>query len=340
MVRNAGVLLVIVLGLSAGGPSVDSAGAAETIRMQALLNDDGSGRLFVNTGAGEPWSWEACSPDLASCAPFGTGREIATAGASPETVFRVSGNPAAGLIPGVSPAWHGNVAPAGAPSISGIVRANELVIPVPGTWSGGWENEPDFMQLSACRTPTGKNCVTLTHSHYVGGCANEAAVLDPAFVGDYLRVADRRNGAGPHLMLMYAVGSPYGLDIWAPGPRLSTAIVGRIASAAGPRAARCGPPPLNSASISKEGVVTVECGLGCRAVLVAKHKRRRARLVRRLPRKHALPVRLGERPLSLRGPISLRLPRWFSVGVGHGRIRMIVKIDGKHAARRTVRLPT
>lgn len=61
--------------------------------------------------------------------------------------------------------------------------------------------------------------------------------------------------------------------------------------------------------------------------------------MRRLPRKRALPVRLGERRLPLREPISLRLPRWFSAGVGHERIRMIVKIDGEEAARWTVRLP-
>lgn len=105
--------------------------------MQSLLNDDGSGRLFVNTGIGEPWSWEACAPDLSGCVPFGTGREITTAGAGPETVFRVSGSATAGLIPGVSPIWHGNVASTGTPSVGGIVRANELVTPLSGTWSGG-----------------------------------------------------------------------------------------------------------------------------------------------------------------------------------------------------------
>ena len=339
MVRHTGVLLVVVLGLSAGGPSVASPSAAETISMQALLNDDGSGRLFVNTGTGEPWTWEACSPDLTSCSPFGTGREISTASANPETVFRVSGNPAADLMPGVSPVWHGNVASTRTPSVSGIVRANELVTPIPGTWIGGWGNEPDVMQLSACSEPTGQNCVTLTNAHYVGGCPNKGAVLDPAFAGDYLRVADRRDGSGPHFMLAYGVISPYGLDLWTPGARLSTAVAGRIASATAPPAADCGPPPLNSASISREGIAKVKCGLGCRVLFVAKGKRKSTRLVRKLPRKPAAPVRLGERPLPLRDPISLQLPRWFSSAAGHERIRMIIKIDGKLAARRTVRLP-
>jgi hypothetical protein len=313
------------------------AAAAESVKMQALLNDDGSGRLFVNTGTGEPWTWEDCSPDLTSCGPFGTGREITTAGASPEAVFRVSGNAAAGLAPGVSPVWHGDIASVGAPSVSGVVRANELIVPVAGQWSGGWENEPDFMQLSACAKPTGENCVTLTNSHYVGGCANEAAVLDPAFVGDFLRVTDRRDGPGPHFVLAYAVGSPYGLDMLAQGPRISADIVGRIAPAVGPRTADCGPPPLNSVSISREGVATIECGLGCHVVLMAKVDQLSARVIRQISRKRASPVRLGERPIPLQAPISLRLPRWFSERINHRPIHLTVKINGKRAARRTLR---
>lgn len=316
--------------------AVPALAAEEGIEMQALLKDDGSGFLFVNTPQ-EPMTWEACSSTLTNCTPFGSGGELATAGASPVRIFRVTGG--AGSI-GLSPVWHGNVSSTSPPSVRGSVRANELVTPVPGGWGGGWGgDEPDFMQLSACPTPTGENCVTLTHSHYAASCANEAAVLDPAFVGDYLRVADRRNGAGPHIVPLYGVGSPYGLDIWTAGPRTSAAIVGRIAPAQHRRTARCGPPPLNAAAISKRGVAIVECRLGCRTVLIAKHKRRRARVVRRLPRKRALPRRLGERPIPLRGPAALRPPRRFSAPLGHRRVRVIVKIDGRQAARRTVRLP-
>jgi hypothetical protein len=302
--------------------------------MQALLKDDGSGFLFVNTPQ-EPMSWEACSSSLTSCTPFGSGGEISTNGAPPETVFRVTGG--AGSV-GLSPLWHGNVSPVAPPSVKSAVRANELVTPVPGTWGGGWDNEPDFMQLSVCPTAMGRNCVTLTHSHYVGGCENEAAVLDPAFVGEYLRVADKRNGTGPHFTLRYALGSPYGLDLWAAGPGISAAIFGPIAPATEARTADCGPPPLNSASISRQGVATIECGLGCRATLIAKHGRLRTRVAHQMPRKPASPVRLGERPIPLQGPISLQVPHWFSKRADNGRIRLIVSIDGKRAARRTVRL--
>ncbi len=302
--------------------------------MQALLKENGSGFLFVNTPE-PPMSWEVCSASLTDCAPFGTGGEITTAGARPESVFRVTGG---GGSVGVSPVWHGDAAPLTPPSIKGAERANELMTPVAGEWSGGWEGEADLMQLSVCPRAVAVNCVTLTHSHYIGGCPHRSAVLDPAFVGEYLRVADRREGAGPHFTLRYATRSPFGLDLWKPGPTVSAAIVGRIAPATGPRAASCGPPPLNSASISKDGVATVECGLGCRAVLIATHKRRRVRVVRTLPRGQASPVRLGERPVPLLRPLSLRLPSRFLAHVHHGLVRLTVRINGKPVASRTVPL--
>jgi hypothetical protein len=62
--------------------------------MQALLKADGSGFLFVNTPR-SPMTWEVCSPSLSSCTPFGSGGELSTAGANPETVFRVTGLDAA-----------------------------------------------------------------------------------------------------------------------------------------------------------------------------------------------------------------------------------------------------
>jgi hypothetical protein len=47
--RQALVLLAAALALGAGMLSVEPAGAAESMKMQALLNADGSGFLGVNT---------------------------------------------------------------------------------------------------------------------------------------------------------------------------------------------------------------------------------------------------------------------------------------------------
>ncbi len=44
--------------------------AVAEVRMQALLNEDGTGRLFVNN-SGEPlWAWEQCQPGPSQCSPF------------------------------------------------------------------------------------------------------------------------------------------------------------------------------------------------------------------------------------------------------------------------------
>jgi hypothetical protein len=209
--------------------------------MQALLNGNGSGRLLVNDSGG-PWAWDACSPNLSRCRPFKHGREISTAGAAPNSVFRVTGEGEVGL----SPLWKGRVKSVAAPSVHGVFRANERVTPVAGRWSGGWAGSPDRLQLAACDTLAGQGCTTLTHSHFLDRCRHEAAVLDPAFTGDYLRVADRRLGAGPIVEPAYGVSSPYGGEVWRRDRTTAVAFVGRIGEAAGPRMIWCGAPPIEA----------------------------------------------------------------------------------------------
>jgi hypothetical protein len=221
---------------------VASAPAAERVQMQALLNDDGTGRLLVNT-AGGPWSWEVCAPDLSRCAPFKRGRIITTAGAPARSVFRVSGEGAIGL----SPLWKGRVRSVVPPSVRGIVRANERVTPIAGRWRHGWEGDAHALQLAACVTATGRECTTLTHSHFVDGCRHEAAVLDPVFTGHYLRVADRRLGAGPIVEAAYGLSSPYGFEVWRRNRVTAVAMIGRIGEATGPRTVSCGAPTLAEA---------------------------------------------------------------------------------------------
>lgn len=309
------------------GSLLPASGAAAEVKMQALLNPDGSGRLFVND-SGEGWLWEACSPDQSTCRPFSAGRDISTTGASAETVFRVSN----GGSPGLSPFWHGNVALLSPPSVTGAIRANELVTPVAGKWSGGWEGEKGNFQLAACTSPVGGRCTTLTHSHYVPACPGESAVLDPVFAGQYLRVAERRVGAGPHFVLAYAVGSPYGHEVWGQDQRTAVTFFGPIEPATQRRSAKCGPPPLVEASISKRGVATVRCGLGCRAALVARQGKRRARVTRKLA-----PL-LGTLPKGVIPP-QLRLKKQHWTRFEPGRVRAVVEVNGRVVASRSIRMP-
>ena len=145
-----------------------------------------------------------------------------------------------------SPVWRGRPSPLTPPSIRGALRANELVTPVPGSWRGGWSGDLNLTQLAACRTRQGRHCTTLTHTNYLYPCPRGAAVLDPAFTGQYLRVANLRIGPNTG-MLDYGVGSPYGHEIWVADPVTSVAIVGRIVKATGPREDACGAPPLSQA---------------------------------------------------------------------------------------------
>ena len=293
--------------------------------MQALLKTDGSGYLFVNTTK-HPRTWEVCSPALTDCAPIQSDdpyEGLNTGATGPGVVFRAtSGDGSVGL----SPLWNGRVSPLTPPSLEGPVRANERVTPRPGTWQGGWQDEGDFFQLAACRTPQGTGCTTLTDSHYPGSCPETSAVLDPAFIGDYLRVADQRRGTGPHYELMYASRSPYAArgGIWEASAVTSVAVVGRIAAPTGPRTAKCGAPPLDDISIASSGVAKVQCGLGCHAVLIAGRAGRHARVTRTLARRQTA---------------SLRLSRSSLIRLGAGRARMTLKIDGRRVARRTVVLP-
>lgn len=327
MLRRSMMLLAVMFGLGTVAKGADPAFAAESVSMQALLNEDGSGRLFVGTYPGPfspDWSWETCAPDLSSCRPFGTGGDIGTGNASANTVFRVSMGSAFGL----SPVWHGNLGVTTPPSVSSVVRANELVTPTPASWSGGWEGDFDQTQLAACATSTGERCLSLTEPKYVQGCQHEATVLDPAFTGDYLRIANRRYGPGT-IFTLEAAASPFGHEIWKASGSTSVAMLGRIKQATRPRSAKCGPPPLIEASISAEGVATVECGLGCRAVLIAKRGRLTARKVRKVPR---------TRPLGFENPLTLKFSHQALMQFGPGRIHMTVKIGGRQVATRTVLL--
>jgi hypothetical protein len=305
---------------------VGSATAGE-VKMQVLLNSDGTGRLFVNSGGEPPWSWEACAPDLSACSQFKTGRDVSTAGAMAETAFRVSG---AGLT-GTSPIWHGNVFNVSPPGAVGALRANELVTPVSGQWGGGWEGEGSTFQLAACPSRSEAGCVTLTHSHYPDSCLDDAAVLDPFFTGWFLRVTERRWGTGPHITTADAVVSPYTPDTWKADAVTAVATAGRIKPATQRRTADCGPPPLVEASLSRGGVAAIRCGLSCRATLFVRQGKRRARVSRKLaPLIGRLPVGQGPPELRLR---AAQLRRFEP-----GPASAYVEVNGRQVASRTVLL--
>lgn len=222
------------------------AGAVERATVSTSLKANGSGLLIANSQtnpADETWAWQACSSNLSSCTAFGNGRTISTSGARPNTRFRATSSYGATAV---SSLWRRGLRPLGPPAVTGILQANKRVTPDPGPWRGGWSDDYDIFQLAACKSPRGLRCTTLTDLHYPDSCPHGAAVLDPQFAGSYLRVADRRIGAGTGF-LAFAVPTPYGEKIWSANRMTSVTIVGRIAKATGPRTVKCGPPPLTEA---------------------------------------------------------------------------------------------
>jgi hypothetical protein len=319
--------LFATLGLVIAAP----AQAARGIRVQTFIETDGTGHLYASTSSTTvpPLAWEACTPDLKSCEPFARGREMVTTGAAAGTVFRIRDG---GGETGASPVWRGPVKSLAPPRVAGVVAANEFVSPVQGVWSGGWRGENSEMQLSACATETAApaECVSLTNPHYirVPGCSRSNSFgLDPRFVGQYLRVADRQSG-GPHAEAAYGVTGPFGAEVWGRGRITSVAIVGQIAPAANAPAGECGPPPAPTATISAEGVARVECGGGCSVVLIGTRKGRQELLTRRIPQQDLL------RP---QAALEMSLPLAALERLGTGKIRLNLEIDGTRWAHRTIR---
>ena len=326
-----GVMLTIGMLLPGTAAATDS-------NMQALLNPDGTGMLFADAAAG-PFSWERCNQDLSACAPAGDGRELNIGNAPDGSVFRLAG----GSPAEVSPVWHGNLQVAAPPRIEGSLSANELVTPVPASWSGGWDGGFDQTQLAACETAAGEHCTSLTDPKFPSGCANGAAFIDPSFAGDFLRVADARFGPDT-ISPPYAVVSPYGQPIWPADGATAVAMAGQIGPPTHDWKATCGPgllpgppaPPsspeiveerLAEGSISRTGVGSAKCRPGCRAVMIASRSGRQARVVASVPSVGKPATR------------SLRLSKTEIKKLGARRVHFVLKLDGKKVAERTVAFP-
>ena len=315
--RLASIAAVVLVACGYGAGSTSALGGHP---FQILLNEDGSGRVFMNDGSNP--SWEVCRPDFTGCAAFATGN-FNTGNAPPNSVFRAGG----GLV---MPLWKGNVRSVTAPSVQGRVRGNEVVTPVAGQWAGGWEGDYDELSFSICKSASGGGCLQVNHEGPEKRCPERATLIDPAFAGRYLRVVDRTYGRGT---LFVGVGHPpyYPIPEIAPAATVSTAAF-KIAPATGPPKIRCGPPPLFTAAIADDGSAEVACRLiGCRAVLIARGSGERARLVRKL---RPLPYLVRREPEP--GATTLRLSARTLERFEGRPIRVTIELNGTTFAQRTV----
>jgi hypothetical protein len=115
------------------------------------------------------------------------------------------------------------------------------------------------MQLAACVTAAGADCTTLTDPDFPGGCPNGAAVIDPEFAGQYLRVADQTYGPGS-IFALQDDSSPYDQAVWPAAATTAVAIVGRIAPSSEQPAANCAVPlPV---TVTSRGVAQIPRAFG------------------------------------------------------------------------------
>lgn len=328
-------------------PYYDS-GPDPSAQISPALTAAGNAEMIANSSTnppGETWSWSACAADGSGCVPFATGQVATAAGYGAGTVFEATSSN--GLV-AMSPVWHGDLSVAAPPGATGSMQGNGLVTPVPATWSGGWDGDFDQTQLAACLNADGSDCTTLTDPRFgPGACANGAAVIDPSFVGRYLRVADRRLSTG----LAFAtdgIVSPYAGTAWAAGPTTAVAIIGQITPATGPPTANCvvplnagnwrmlpsppssqpsisplAPPPSattsTTATLTKAGVARVICSTGCTATLRATRAGHHVQMRRTIATAHTATLWLTHTALRR---------------LGHGKVKFTLYINGVSRAAR------
>ena len=116
--------------------------------------------------------------------------------------------------------WLGRLRPTSLPALSGRPRFDTTVAPEGATWSGGWAAVPtspeiavgraanvDQLNVEACRTRRGTQCVNLSRQARAGGFSAKPPVIDNWFTGWFLFAFDRRI-ATPYLVAEPEYGSP------------------------------------------------------------------------------------------------------------------------------------
>lgn len=278
----------------------------------AVMNNDGTGMMSSARG---PGTWEVCDVSVTICGGFGSGQVISTVGAPADSVFRVT----VGSSTSVSPVWRGAPVPASAPSVVGEIRGNGVVQAVPGRWTRGWDGSQQSQQLAACETRSLTGCVALTARDATCG---GKTLIDKALTGRYLMVTDRNLGAGPIVLAAIRVLDPYGLPVPKAGPTVMAADAGRIGAPKHGRP-KCGPAELSEAIVSRRGVVSVRCRLGCRAKVTIRQGERSVSFTKAVAARRSL-KKLSVPPRKLRRV--------------SGRVSVTVKLDGLQYAKRTLLL--
>lgn len=160
-----------------GAPTVDH-----------YVKPDGTGQLIANPG-GHPLTWDRCSPDGTCERLAETDQFLRTGDPPPGTTFVATQD---GTSVRSQP-WGGLVRATAPPRLEGEPAVGSLVRPLAATWTGGWGREADWLQLQACRTAEGGDCVVMVDEIKHRPCEPGGGRYLPGWArGRWLLVVDTR----------------------------------------------------------------------------------------------------------------------------------------------------
>ena len=162
-----------------------------------------------NGGLAKP-RWSICPPaHPTTCASAGVHDQFFQPGPTPAgTVFEASVRYRGKSYVTRTATWSGTVHATSLPQLSGMPSYGHAVVAHAGRWAGGWQAIPgyrypkydssagrapssDVLNIEACRTPTGHECVNLTPQG-AEVFEKRPAVVGSALTGRYLFAFDER----------------------------------------------------------------------------------------------------------------------------------------------------
>lgn len=167
------------------------------VDIQATIDVGGNPQLTANFSPNGDLAkprWSICAPpDVTRCSPTGQTGSLQPGTVAAGTVFLASATFGGQTYEARSAPWGGRVRATAPPRLVGRPKVGAKVHGVGGAWTGGWGSEFDRLRVQACRTMTGKHCVTLSaQGEAYPGSGRHAVVVRARYVGWYLFAYDQR----------------------------------------------------------------------------------------------------------------------------------------------------
>jgi hypothetical protein len=198
-----------------------------------------------------------------------------------------------------TPAWLGTPTLVSGPAFDGAAIVGSTLLPVPGTWTGGWDApwRYSLARLTVCRTPAGTDCMLLSYGR--------AVVLPAEYAGWYAFASTgfaSSHGQPPTLL----AAPPFPIASVTPGPT----VAGPLGPITEPKRPTASVRKRARRAKGKLTVARVTCPERCKVRLKVSG--------------HGKTIR---RKLTVTGRRALRIP------MRHGRLKVRVVVDGKLLAK-------